>query len=710
MNLEITTISDRLLSALANGIYQGLLLAAAVWLCFKLLPRLNAATRHAICFATLLVIAALPIIHFASTSISATESKNSYEPAEFVTLSEMEVAPAQTGEEFLGNLTWRKFTPAEAFLADTTSPPVAEATPSESAASTIPAAKITSLIPTVIMPSEDDPRWTPLALTRLEAVMEGILALRRSLEVNFPAGASLLVLAALLSIALIRLFFLLRQLSLLRAWKLSAAASPGELDLLFEGLLLEAQLNRPATLRISEHATAPLVVGFRRPAVLLPQHLLESAEHTDLSPILRHELAHLVRGDDWSNLLQQTIHALLFFHPAVWWLSHRLAVDREIACDDHVLALTKKPRAYALFLAEFATRALEPQPAAAPAAWSKKSQLKERISMILDQNRNSSPRPARVKVGALTTASILLAVLVLQAGPRLVLAQSSPPPAAPPAPAIASETTSVLAVEEESGPRSKEPSADALPAVAEPPAPPSPVVSVHPRIVAVNPPVAAASGPVLVVEPPRPTRPARPPQRESDPSLEHRMQRLEQMLQELLANQKHDRDGKEFGPKPRFFFDEEKWKLKGEMLKPEQVEQIQKEARRASEQALKAAEAATREMQVAMQKQKEHPDNVHFQKKIAREQADMARRNVQQQRQILQAERKVAEQQLRLIARHLEELEREQEKMEAALEAEAAKLEAEQEKSEAKREGKDNDRVREKKRIEVDESDTDVRR
>jgi beta-lactamase regulating signal transducer with metallopeptidase domain len=97
-----------------------------------------------------------------------------------------------------------------------------------------------------------------------------------------------------------------------------------------------------------------MAVGFRKPAILLPSALVDGGNEARLEPILRHELAHIVRRDDWSNLLQQVIHAIFFFHPGVWWLSSRLTIDREIACDDHVLIAIGGRKEYALLLAEFA--------------------------------------------------------------------------------------------------------------------------------------------------------------------------------------------------------------------------------------------------------------------------------------------------------------------------------------------------------------------
>ena len=76
----------------------------------------------------------------------------------------------------------------------------------------------------------------------------------------------------------------------------------------------------------------------------------------ELNSILIHELAHLRRWDDWTNLGQQILKALLFFHPAVWWIESKLALEREMACDDAVLAKTANPRGYAQCLISVAEK------------------------------------------------------------------------------------------------------------------------------------------------------------------------------------------------------------------------------------------------------------------------------------------------------------------------------------------------------------------
>src|ERR687891_1536007 len=71
-----------------------------------------------------------------------------------------------------------------------------------------------------------------------------------------------------------------------------------------------------------------------------------------LEAILAHELAHIRRHDYLVNLLQTLVETLLFYHPAVWWLSRRIRLEREHCCDDLAVSLCGDPYTYASALAD----------------------------------------------------------------------------------------------------------------------------------------------------------------------------------------------------------------------------------------------------------------------------------------------------------------------------------------------------------------------
>jgi len=85
-----------------------------------------------------------------------------------------------------------------------------------------------------------------------------------------------------------------------------------------------------------DRVVVPMVLGVIRPVILLPISFASGLSADQLSAILRHELAHIRRLDPVFNLLQRMIEALLFFHPATWWISRQVRTEREHCCDDLV--------------------------------------------------------------------------------------------------------------------------------------------------------------------------------------------------------------------------------------------------------------------------------------------------------------------------------------------------------------------------------------
>ncbi|HET8667724.1 MAG TPA: M56 family metallopeptidase, partial [Terriglobales bacterium] len=119
----------------------------------------------------------------------------------------------------------------------------------------------------------------------------------------------------------------------------------------FRDSLKGVRSRRRFSLCVSESVGVPTAIGFFRPAVVIPRWLVQELSPADLRQVVLHEVAHLERWDDWTNLAQKVLRALLFFHPAAWWIEKRLTLEREMACDDVVLRQTANPRAYAQCLA-----------------------------------------------------------------------------------------------------------------------------------------------------------------------------------------------------------------------------------------------------------------------------------------------------------------------------------------------------------------------
>jgi D-alanyl-D-alanine endopeptidase (penicillin-binding protein 7) len=111
-------------------------------------------------------------------------------------------------------------------------------------------------------------------------------------------------------------------------------------------------ITRAVRLRVVEHLPSPITAGWLRPVVLVPASLISGMPPQLLEALLAHELAHVKRFDYLVNLGQNVIETLLFYHPAVWWISNRIRVEREQIADDFAARQLGEPRRLALALSE----------------------------------------------------------------------------------------------------------------------------------------------------------------------------------------------------------------------------------------------------------------------------------------------------------------------------------------------------------------------
>jgi beta-lactamase regulating signal transducer with metallopeptidase domain len=130
-------------------------------------------------------------------------------------------------------------------------------------------------------------------------------------------------------------------------------ADPATLAILSERSRAIGVHNYP-TVAYSHRVHVPIVVGLLRPMILLPASIATGIGPHEFAAIIGHELAHIRRHDLWLNLLQRLIESLLFFHPVVWYLSRRMSFERELCCDDLVIASGLQPMRYAEALLQVA--------------------------------------------------------------------------------------------------------------------------------------------------------------------------------------------------------------------------------------------------------------------------------------------------------------------------------------------------------------------
>ncbi|MEA2719839.1 MAG: hypothetical protein QOJ39_1703, partial [Candidatus Eremiobacteraeota bacterium] len=152
---------------------------------------------------------------------------------------------------------------------------------------------------------------------------------------------------------------------------------------------------RHARLCVSDRVEVPAAVGLFDGMVLLPKHVVDHFEPSDVDRFVLHELAHLERRDDWTAVVQRLIQIVMFFNPAVHVIARRLDLEREIACDDRVVTATSDVRSYAVGLTRMAESTAWPHRGiAAPAIFVTRRQLSVRVEELLTHRRTAARRIA----------------------------------------------------------------------------------------------------------------------------------------------------------------------------------------------------------------------------------------------------------------------------------------------------------------------------
>jgi beta-lactamase regulating signal transducer with metallopeptidase domain len=284
----VESVSRLVANSFVSGLWQGMVLAAAVALCLRLVPRTTAAVRFAIWTAVFAVLAVLPLLH---------------------------AYALRTGD----------------------------VTPRRGAMLQV------------------DVRW------------------------SFAIAALWLIVSLVRAVKLVMSAVRLRGI-----WKRAVPAEGC-------GEVLQAAGFRGVKLCTSRDVDRPSVIGFFSPRILIPEELFARLTTEEFGQIVLHEVGHLRRADDWFNLLQKLSLVLVPLNPVLMWVERRLCLERELACDDDVLRLTKAPKAYATCLTNLAEHRLGRRAAALSlGAWERKSELARRVHSILLGGKRMGTAQARV--------------------------------------------------------------------------------------------------------------------------------------------------------------------------------------------------------------------------------------------------------------------------------------------------------------------------
>ena len=379
---------DFAMTTLLNGIWQGGILAVAMRLLLKLLPRLNPTTRFTVLWLTLLAVVAVPI------------------------------RPVSRGLSVPGLST-------EPVVVSAKSTPATRAFPSETRKENLEAAGPVTPLASVPQSMAESGRarqmWNAAA-----AISSTATAAVKLSPIRIRSGRVLRAFEmvwALLSFGMLaRLGFGYQEL---RRLKSGATLAPEEMQLWLRGLCASNGVRRQVRLLVSTDIPAPISLGFLTPAVLIPQDLLDALSDSELEHIVLHELSHLKRRDDWTNLTQKVIEAVLPIQPAIYWIGRRMALEREMACDDWVIAATGTARRYASSLVKVAELSRwEDAGILAAGAGGNRSQLLRRVHHALDRTRNSTPKLAIAPLGVAVVTILALLYVSARTPQMIALAQT----------------------------------------------------------------------------------------------------------------------------------------------------------------------------------------------------------------------------------------------------------------------------------------------
>ena len=200
-----------------------------------------------------------------------------------------------------------------------------------------------------------------------------------------------------------------RQVRRLRRYAMASVSSKWQQT----GNRLARALGLAGAIRVVEltQIDVPCVFGWLRPIVVLPIAAMAQLSAAQVEAILVHELAHVRRHDYMMNLVQTIAETLLFYHPAVWWLSARIRDEREQCCDDVALAVCGDPVGYASALAELeAWRHRDVGLAAAATGGSLLHRVRRILHVEMPDDSRTSPWAVAFAVAAIVTGLVLTAV------------------------------------------------------------------------------------------------------------------------------------------------------------------------------------------------------------------------------------------------------------------------------------------------------------
>jgi beta-lactamase regulating signal transducer with metallopeptidase domain len=264
--------------------------------------------------------------------------------------------------------------------------------------------------PERVMPAKS----TPIQLPPPEAA-ETVTSTRPLMQIEVQEWSwPFWIAAAWMAAGVMMLLRLLGSFVLLQGRRRGAQPLCEEMALRFDFIVREAGVQRRVDILVSADVTTPMAIGPIWPSIVLPARLVEDLSEKELDLVVRHEAAHLARFDDHMVVVQRTIQALFAFHPVMQWISRQIDSEREISCDDIVVATTGGAIPYASCLTRIAELCASTNGAGLGAfAANSRPVLVRRIELLLEDTRSVSIRLMKVRVAGFITTIVLLACIGL---------------------------------------------------------------------------------------------------------------------------------------------------------------------------------------------------------------------------------------------------------------------------------------------------------
>jgi beta-lactamase regulating signal transducer with metallopeptidase domain len=156
---------------------------------------------------------------------------------------------------------------------------------------------------------------------------------------------------------------------------------------LFAQCIAAAGIRRTVALRRSREHNVPLAIGIRQPCIIIPA-IADAWDEGRRRAVLLHELAHVARHDCLTQMVSVVSCAVYWCHPAMWWVARQLRIERELACDDRVIAAGAGGSDYAGHLLEIAYATGNSRSVALAVGMARRTQLEGRLLAAIDEKRN----------------------------------------------------------------------------------------------------------------------------------------------------------------------------------------------------------------------------------------------------------------------------------------------------------------------------------